>query len=843
MAYPHAARNTTSSTEIPLVGSRHSVKRPRERSTSPRFDDGPGENSQPEIDSEDNVLSLSDLIRPLSTTPSPEPSLHFGTPPTISRLSNAAVTSLSQDDSNRPYAQVDTTAEDDLDDIIDDSKAAEMRKAVIDWGLVTDDGELNQNIGSRERKLTMMVMALTHPARPTASQIAAQADHIRALLAERSVMVQQLEDLNEFRHADRVGFERTAQALNARVVKGTKSNGSSDIANEGFYQDERTQHVELHARNERLHTENVRLERELKDAKREIVELRQNGRESLIDYYISPRASQSVDAQSAFHSAVISPTPNPRGRPRKYPLPSPTHTPIFHHSVHSNPAAQLPVSSASVLNPGLPLSTSAQPPPEKRMRPTQPDARAELLLAAARRVGKDRVVEVLEGPEHIKQDTLEPSAEIETIQPIEYPQSHTPRTSQRESISAAHSDQPARRGRPAKASASFPSTARHQFNQFSLEESNKSYSRVVRGTNVEIAGASSDTHSANNQRQSQRSQQPQQVIVAFTGNPQADAQACLDSFVAQYPGIQPAPSWRVGAGSTRPDSGITGELQTADAARSAANKAAGGVQRTYSTPELAQSGNRNMGLENLLSAARTVLRARSRSTTPTPRRHISSGSELASPYRSSPRPKNSRPRTNSGRSRPNQRRHSSPAVPVGDSDTEPEDSPKSHRVYSALDVLADQAAAVRTFSPDPPADGQDESPEQPVGRLSQTLGSPALLSAFRSVGSTSLLDSSPGFSFPPSDLDSSPVSLDVVGSQPRSASKSPFGGPILGLSDTIPSTRENRASTSTHSDVITVSGVDNDGRQRDSTSGHVESSELSVHTPPRSQKARGKQRV
>jgi hypothetical protein len=36
-------------------------------------------------------------------------------------------------------------------------------------------------------------MALTHPARPTASQIAAQAEHIRALLTERSVMVQQLE--------------------------------------------------------------------------------------------------------------------------------------------------------------------------------------------------------------------------------------------------------------------------------------------------------------------------------------------------------------------------------------------------------------------------------------------------------------------------------------------------------------------------------------------------------------------------------------------------------------------------------------------------------------------------
>ncbi|KAG8706794.1 hypothetical protein FRC09_002226, partial [Ceratobasidium sp. 395] len=534
------------------------------------------------------------------------------------------------------------TEDEDIEDVIDDTKVAEMRRTVIDWGV--ESGSAGSGPSSRERRLAMMIMALTHPARPTASQIAAQAEHIRALLAERSVMVQQLEDLSEFRHADRLGFERTAQALNTRVNKSANLNGSLVSA---IYQDERAQNVELQARNERLHTENVRLERELKDAKREIAELRQSIEGLLVNLLISPR-TPATDAQAALQPAMISPTPNPRGRPRKYPLPSPTRTHLFQSPTHSTTTTQLPISSVSILNQGSSLATSGQPPPEKRMRPTQPDARAEFLLAAARRVGKDRVVEVLEGPELIGQDDPELSRETETPQPLVYPRPHPSRTSQRELPLIGHTDHTTiRRGRPPKASASFPSTAHHHFSQFLVGEAGRPESRCGREMNIGPIRSLHEANSANPQHYPSR----HQVVVAFTGDPQADAQACLASFVAQYPGIQPTPAWGADMGGTRPESGMAGELQTTETVRSAATRTAGTVQRTHSTPELTKNGSRNRGLENLLTAARTVLRARSRSTTPTLRRNLSS-SALPSPSRSSPRAKNPRARSTARRTGP-----------------------------------------------------------------------------------------------------------------------------------------------------------------------------------------------
>ncbi|KAG9096961.1 hypothetical protein FRC06_008155 [Ceratobasidium sp. 370] len=843
MSYHHTSPHTPSLTEINLSGIRQSAKRPRERSISPHFDDAREGGTQPELEPEETLLSLSDLIRPLSTTPSPEPTLHFGTPPSIAKLGEITPATLSHDDSSRMCVPTDCT-EEDLEDIIDDSRVAEMRKTVIDWGLGTSSNASERSGGSREQRLAMMVMALTHPARPTASQIAAQAEHIRALLTERNVMVQQLEDLSEFRHADRLGFERTAQALNARVTKGAKPNDNLMTA---IYQDERTQNAELQARNERLHAENVRLERELKDAKREIVELRQSIEGLRVNLLISPRTPSSTDAQAAFHSAMVSPTPNPRGRPRKYPLPSPTHTPLFQPPTHSNPAAQLPISSMSVLNPGISLATSGQPPPEKRMRPTQPDARAELLLAAARRVGKDRVVEVLEGPESTKKGNLELGVETDIPQPLVYPRPHPSRASQREPPSITRPDHPIRRGRPPKASASFPSTARHHFNQFLVEETGQPDTGYVYGMNAGPIRNPHEANSANPQRCPSRHQQPQQVVVAFTGDPQADAQACLASFVAQYPGIQPVPTWGTGKGDARPESGITGELQTTEMARSAATRTTGTVQRTHSTPELVKSGGRNSGLEHLLTAARTVLRARSRSTTPTPRRHPSSASALSSPYRS-PRPKSGGDSHQAG---PTRRRHSSPAVSLGDSDTEPEGSPTGRRVYSALDVLADQAAAVRTSSPDPPADARTSSPEppgHPASRSMPVLGSPALLSAFRSAASAGLPTSSPGFSLPPSDQGSSPASLDVVDAQLRAPSKSPLGASSLGISETVvdagvETTGGQGLRMEEFAGETTSESMGSNARQPDTTTDQTQSPKSPLHTPPRSEKARGKQRA
>ncbi|KAF8602665.1 hypothetical protein BDV93DRAFT_509197 [Ceratobasidium sp. AG-I] len=202
--------------------ARASTKRPRERSTSPGFDDASTRLYGTELESEEGLLSFSDLIRPLSATPSPEPSLHFGTPPRMFRINNpGAITSSDYESSIIQYVTRSSSHEEEGDEVVDDSAVAEMRKTVVAWGLASknDSGaEPEQSSSSRNRQLAMMVMALTHPARPTASQVAAQAEHIRALLAERSVIMQQLEDMSEFRNADRLGFERTAQALNARVV-------------------------------------------------------------------------------------------------------------------------------------------------------------------------------------------------------------------------------------------------------------------------------------------------------------------------------------------------------------------------------------------------------------------------------------------------------------------------------------------------------------------------------------------------------------------------------------------------------------------------------------------------
>ncbi|KAG8713079.1 hypothetical protein FRC09_019108, partial [Ceratobasidium sp. 395] len=664
MSYSHTSPRIPPSSETKITGTRHNTKRPRERSISPHFDNAPG-GTQPELESEETLLSFSDLIRPLSTTPSPEPTLHFGTPPPTTGF-DTVPSILSQDDSNRVYTTPGLTEDEDIEDVIDDTKVAEMRRTVIDWRV--ESGSAGVETGSRERRLVMMIMALTHPARPTASQIATQAEHIRALLAERSVMVQQLEDLSEFRCADRLGFERTAQALNARVnVRRKSSTPPRDYATNSaihlaypvqksgslngslvsaIYQDERAQNVELQARNERLHTENVRLERELKDAKREIAELRQSIESLRVNLLISPR-TPATDAQAALQPAMISPTSNPRGRPRKYPLPSPTRTHFFQPPTHSTATTQLPISSVSILNQGSSLATSGQPPPEKRMRPTQPDARAEFLLAAARRVGKDRVVEVLEGPELMGQDNLELSREAETPQPSVYPRPHPSRTSQRETP-LTHTDHSAiRRGRPPRASASFPSTAHHHFSQFLVGEAGQPESRCRHEMNIGPIRSLHEANSANPGPHPSR----HQVVVAFTGDPQADAQACLASFVAQYPGIQPTPAWGAGMGGTRPESGMAGELQTTETVRSAATRTAGTVQRTHSTPELTKNGGRNRGLENLLTAARTVLRARSRSTTPTLRRNLSS-SALPSPSRLSPRAKNPRARSTARRTGP-----------------------------------------------------------------------------------------------------------------------------------------------------------------------------------------------
>ncbi|KAF8595416.1 hypothetical protein BDV93DRAFT_611420 [Ceratobasidium sp. AG-I] len=284
--------------------------------------------------------------------------------------------------------------------------------------------------------------------------------------------------------------------------------------------------------------------------------------------------------------------------------------------------------------------------------------------------------------------------------------------------------------------------------------------------------------------------QTQQVVVAFTGNPQVDAQACLASFLAQYPGIQPVPMW--GAGKGDDASAMAGEsemtvmdqLATSNGTHGGMAAGAGTIHRMHSTPELTRSGSR--GLEHLLTAARTVLRARSRSTTPTPRRQLHSAS-LSSPYRLAQQ-NHSPPSPKSRQVASARRRHSSPVVQPGDSDTEPEETPKSRqRVYSALDVLADQAAAVRTSSPDPPMDVFTSSQnlfERTTEPAASVPVSPTLLSPPQPVTNASLSEPSTSLDV----MSSEKPLLDSLSSsslkRPRVPSEGPFGGGQLAVPGT-----------------------------------------------------------
>jgi hypothetical protein len=112
------------------------------------------------MESDENLLSFSDLIRPLSTTPSPEPSLHFGTPPRTVGLGTLAPATLSEDDAPQAFVPSNFAEEEDNNDIIDDSRVAEMREAVIAYGHESNRNGSEQISSSWERRLAMMVSQL-----------------------------------------------------------------------------------------------------------------------------------------------------------------------------------------------------------------------------------------------------------------------------------------------------------------------------------------------------------------------------------------------------------------------------------------------------------------------------------------------------------------------------------------------------------------------------------------------------------------------------------------------------------------------------------------------------------
>ncbi|CAE6422330.1 unnamed protein product [Rhizoctonia solani] len=855
----------------PLDG-RIGAKRPRERSISPTLSSNANLSSARGLDPEESLLSFSDLIRPLSATPSPEPSLPSDTQPHPKGKETLGVAPELFDGIH--LGERTLPGGEESDELMDDARVAEVRRMIIAWGILSREPGSEQCPSSRERQLAMMVMALTHPARPTASQIAAQAEHIRALLAERRFDAQYtrvcmclfIQSSPLFLvHVELILFASRGPAVQQ---KDPKWNGGSLTAREAVCEDERSRTTDSQALQEKLITENFRLERDLQEAKREIAMLKQ----SIEDLRATHTPSEFMD----FTKRI---TPNPRGRPRKYPVGGQG----FQAPMHSTPGAQLPTSSSSILNANI--AGPSQPPPEKRMRGAQPDARAELLIAAARRVGRDRVLKALEGFEvgnPTGREELEyPFDDVGLrLQPTQAGLSfqHSPSGGLVPYTESSPTNRPdraaARRGRPPRASISFPTTPHHQFTHFLVDEGGRS--NGGRGRSSKLRATKSAQEGSRNVPESpilgdyrenttsvsanQTPRRAQQVVVPFTGDPQLDAQACLASFVAQYPGIQSAPvmnstkrevklgledalASRIAQGSPSPRTATTEQYAPDSAAQV--------------TPSRNPNDTRSHGLDHLLSAARTVLRARSQSVSPTPQRQLTSNSALASPHHISTRKRHSPSFSRSRRTTPTSPRHSSPPIHSGDSDTEP-DEPESQgrrRVYSALDVLADQAAAARTSSPDLPIDRLVSPPERkecstyPLTPFPITPEPHATLFAPPVRGSTS---SSPMTAVPASDppqlssSSTSPSTLEIVDNARRAMSEehSKRTGRI------IPGSNQDDAISRLGGTV----SITNSGSQATTcwVVGHTEPAPMSdekiIHlghppfTPPRSDKSRGKQR-
>ncbi|CCO27530.1 hypothetical protein BN14_01510 [Rhizoctonia solani AG-1 IB] len=808
---------------------RISAKRPREGSISPALSSSVNVASARGMEHEESLLSLSDLIRPLSATPSPEPSISSGASPHAKGKETIGFESELFDGTTLDERM--SPGGEDSDELMDDTRVAEVRKMILAWGILSREPGSDQSSGSRERQLAMMVMALTHPTRPTASQIAAQAEHIRSLLAERT-------DLSNFRHADRLSFERTAQALKARTSQvqqsDSKRTGGSSIAREAIYEDDRSRTTDSQVLQENLITENFRLEHDLQEAKREIAALKQSIEDLRVSILIRPHILPPSSWTSQ-RDQPVTPAPNPRGRPRKYP---PVGGQGFQTPAHSTPGAQLPTSSLSILN----TSTAglSQPPPEKRMRGSQPDARAELLIAAARRVGKERVLKVLEGSEAGNSSGREELEHpVDDIGSRHQPVQHSPSGGLASYTELSPTNAPdrtaGRRGRPPRASISFPTMPHHQFPHSLVDEVGRS--NVGRGRSSKLRATKSAQEASRTTLESsvlgdtresampipanQTPRRAQQVVVPFTGDPQVDAQTCLASFVAQYPGIQPAPMLNSAKKEVKlglEDSIVSRNPQGNSSSGTVATERYFPDNASQVTPSRNPNDPRNHGLDHLLSAARTMLRARSQSASPTPQRQLTSNSTLASPHHISTRKRHS----SSSRSHytaPASRCHSSPSIRSGDSDTEP-DEPESQgrqRVYSALDVLADQAAAARTSSPDPPIDRLVSSPQR-AGRSNYPLvpfpvtpepHATLLVPPIRNLTFSSPMTVTPA-SDPPqlSSSSTSPSTLDTVDNARRIALEEPFklagriipgsdqGGAISGLGGTASITNSvSRATT------------------------------------------------
>ncbi|KAH7879544.1 uncharacterized protein C8R40DRAFT_1234017 [Lentinula edodes] len=108
---------------------------------------------------------------------------------------------------------------------LQDEEVIQFRAQVLNMGVLSSDG-----MNSRERELARMVLRLTESSRPSSAQIASQAAIILDLSTQRDYLIQQAEEERARWESEREGWERASEALIAqRNAKDHYSNRHQEL--------------------------------------------------------------------------------------------------------------------------------------------------------------------------------------------------------------------------------------------------------------------------------------------------------------------------------------------------------------------------------------------------------------------------------------------------------------------------------------------------------------------------------------------------------------------------------------------------------------------------------------
>ncbi|KIJ13337.1 hypothetical protein PAXINDRAFT_181363 [Paxillus involutus ATCC 200175] len=144
-------------------------------------------------------LALDDLVHIMSPSPAPQASLEDSVVPLRTKSSS----------SPEPVQEFDTI---------------EMRKKVAELRYV-DNG--NSELNPREKELAEMVLRLTGVVRPNSEQLVRQAEMISALTQQRDLLIHQAEEQRLRWNSEKDGWARMAEALIAQQAK-SRSNADRD---------------------------------------------------------------------------------------------------------------------------------------------------------------------------------------------------------------------------------------------------------------------------------------------------------------------------------------------------------------------------------------------------------------------------------------------------------------------------------------------------------------------------------------------------------------------------------------------------------------------------------------